>query len=298
MGAQAEMRLVIELLSNRAPWVATTAGERLLFLLLDRHDEWRILADTLQGASLLMGRRYGNLTNFFVGASVLHLQQRLLRLAHDIREQFPLDREQQTKELRARICDVIELTPLHYSGDFSEFVQEVLTSAEQMQKHPSITLKRAVIRGGPASCYSCGRMFGVAYEDAPGPDGLIATADHIWPRALGGDTVLENLLPACPRCNGAKSHIASWQMAWIQPIVFSDIDEESGLRSLPREVRVALHIRAAMSYAQVNGSSLKDALLAIGPREAPVRIDADQGYDFFNLRVHDAARTSVNWMPN
>ncbi|MFZ2998549.1 MULTISPECIES: hypothetical protein [unclassified Sphingobium] len=53
-----------------------------------------------------------------------------------------------------------------------------------------------------------------------------------------------------------------------------------------------------MSYAQVNGSSLKDALLAIGPREAPVRIDADQGYDFFNLRVHDVDRTSVNWTPN
>lgn len=289
---------MIELLSNREPWMATTAGERLLFLLLDRHDEWRILAETLQGASLLMGRRYGDLTNFFLGASVLHLQQRLLRLAHDIREKFALDREQQTKELRARICDVIELTPLHYAGDFSEFVQEVLTSAEQMHKVPSDALKRAVLRAGPASCYSCGRLFGVAYEDAPGPEGLKATADHIWPRALGGNTVLENLLPACQRCNGAKSHIASWQMAWIQPIVFSDADEESGLKSLPREVRVALHIRAAMSYAQSNGSTLKDALLAIGPREAPVRIDADQGYDFFNLRVHDASRTSVNWMPN
>jgi hypothetical protein len=52
----AETRLVIELLSDRAPWIATTAGEKSLFLLLDRHDEWRILADTLQGASLLMER--------------------------------------------------------------------------------------------------------------------------------------------------------------------------------------------------------------------------------------------------
>lgn len=41
--------------------MATTAGERLLFLLLNRHDEWRILAEILQDASLLMGRRYGDL---------------------------------------------------------------------------------------------------------------------------------------------------------------------------------------------------------------------------------------------
>ena len=49
-----------------------------------------------------------------------------------------------------------------------------------------------------------------------------------------------------------------------------------------------------MTYAHKNGSTLRDALLAIGPREPPVRIDPDQGYDFFNLRVHDDIRTSVD----
>ncbi|MEQ1899552.1 MAG: HNH endonuclease signature motif containing protein [Devosia sp.] len=286
---------MIELLGDSDPWVATTSGERLLFLLLESHQEWRVLARSLKDAELRLGRRYDGLSSFFVGASVLHLQQRLLRLALDVRDQVS-DRWQQAIELRARACDVIQLTPLDYSGNYSELMEEVLTSAEQMPKEPSVALRRLVIQSGPKSCYSCGRLFGAIYEDAP--DGLQATADHIWPRALGGDTVEENLLPACPSCNSAKGHIAAWQMAWIQPVVFANVDEANGLKSLQREVKMALHVRAAMAYAQQNGSTLRSALLAIGPRELPVRIDPDQGYDFFNLRVHDDIRTGVNWTPN
>lgn len=285
---------MIELLGDNDPWIATTSGERLLFLLLQNHQEWRVLAESLKDAQLRLGRRYDNLSSFFVGASVLHLQQRLLRLAHDVRDQVS-GRWQQAIELRARACDIIQLTPLEYSGDYAALIEEVLTSAEQMPKEPGLALKRTVIQNGPPSCYSCGRLFGAVYEDAP--DGLKATADHIWPRALGGDTIEENLLPACQSCNSAKGHIAAWQMAWIQPVVFADVDEENGLKSLQREVKMALHVRAAMTYANNNGSTLRDALLAIGPREPPVRIDPDQGYDFFNLRVHDDVRTSVNWIP-
>lgn len=288
---------MIEMLGDLDPWKTTTSGERLLFMLLQNHLEWQALADALKGAKLRLGRRYDSLSRFFVGASVLHLQQRLLRLAHDVRDQVP-DRWQQAVELRRRACDVIQLTPIEYSGDFGALIEEILTSAEQMPKEPSSFMKQFVIQNGPKACYSCGRLFGAIYEDGPAPDGLKATADHIWPRALGGDTIEENLLPACPSCNSAKGHIAAWQMAWVQPVVFADVDEINGLKSLQREVKMALHVRAAMTYAQENGSTLRDAFLAIGPREPPKRIDAEQGYDFFNLRVHDDIRTNVNWTPN
>lgn len=81
------------------------------------------------------GRRYHNLSSFFVSASVLHLQQRLLRLAHDVRDRVP-ERWQQAIELRTRACDIIQLTPIEYSGDYGAFLEEVLTSAEQMPKEP------------------------------------------------------------------------------------------------------------------------------------------------------------------
>ena len=286
---------MIDLISDNDPWVSTTSGERLLFMLLQNHEEWRVLADALQKADLRLGRRYSSLSNYFFGASILHLQQRLLRLAHDVRNQFPLDRLQQISTLRARACDVIQLTPIEYRGDFGALIEEVLTSAEQMHREPAPGLKRLVFRNCPKSCYSCGREFGGIFEDEP--EGLKPTADHVWPRALGGDTSEENLLPACGSCNSAKGHIAAWQMAWIQPIVFADVDETKSLKSLQLGVKLALHVRAAMVYAQQNGSTLKNAFLAIGPRESPTRVDSEQGYDFFNLRVHDEIRTSVNWIP-
>ncbi|WP_420566410.1 HNH endonuclease [Thalassobaculum sp.] len=278
------------------PWVATTAGERLLFKLIQHHQEWKVLDDILKNADLRLGRRFEGLSSFFVGASILHLQQRLLRLAQDIRNQVD-DRWEQGEMLRAKIHDVIQLTSIEYRGDFSALVEEVLAGAEQMHKEPPSTLSRLVRRNHKEECYSCGRIFGAIYKDAPAPNGLSATVDHIWPRALGGDTIEENLLPACPSCNSAKGHIAAWQMAWIQPVVFSDADEVNGLDSLRREVKIALHVRAAMAYAHANGSTLQDAFVAIGPREPPVRIDADQGYDFFNLRTHDDIRTNVRWIP-
>jgi hypothetical protein len=36
------------------------------------------------------------------------------------------------------------------------------------------------------------------------------TLDHVVPRSAGGLTVAENLVPACRRCNGAKSS-ADWR---------------------------------------------------------------------------------------
>lgn len=51
-----------------------------------------------------------------------------------------------------------------------------------------------------------------------------------------------------------------------------------------------------MLYARKHGTTLKDALRTIGPREAKVMIvDVDDTPDFFNLRVHDVRRTGIQW---
>lgn len=51
-----------------------------------------------------------------------------------------------------------------------------------------------------------------------------------------------------------------------------------------------------MLYARKHGTTLKDALRTIGPREAKVIIvDVDDTPDFFNLRVHDVLRTGIQW---
>lgn len=290
-----DTRAMIDLLTDQDPWIPATSGERLLFLLLRYHSDWRALSTALKTANAQMARRHDGLTNFFVGASVLHLQQRLIRQGQDVRELYPYDRSMQIGEMVIRMRDVIGLGPVSYGGDYSALVDEVLTSAEQLDKPMGPGLKKAVKKAGPGHCHSCGLQFDIVPQN--GSHILVATADHVWPRSLGGDTIEDNLISACDICNSKKGHIAAWQMAWIQPVVFSEFDEASSLKSFPRDLRIALHIRVAMAYAQANMCTLKNAFLTIGPREDPVRIDPDQGYDFFNLRVHDPARTNVNWMP-
>jgi hypothetical protein len=289
---------MLTLVAGDDPWPATSAGERLLFLIIRHHREWHVLARLLSGENLRLGRRYRDFASFFIGASVLHLQQRLVQLAHDVRDQVPSNRDDQVRELRARMCDVLQVTPIEYATNFFELVHETLTSAEQMGREPSEALKKKVVKDGPPYCYSCGRMFYAVYADAPDTPGLEPTADHLWPRALGGDTVEGNLLPACKACNSKKGHLATWHMAWLQPVVFADCNAQGGLEAVAVEVKMALHMRAAMDYARHAGSTLREAYLAIGPREPLVRIDSGQGYDFFNLRVHDDVRTGVTWAPN
>lgn len=289
---------MLKLVGGADPWLASSAGERLLFLLIRHHREWGVLAGLLSGESLRLGRRYQDFARFFIGSSVLHLQQRLVQLAHDVRDQVTSNRNDQVRELRARMCDVLQLTPIEYATNFSELVEETLTSAEQMGREPSGALKRKVIKDGPPHCYSCGRIFYAIYPDAPHSPGLEPTADHLWPRAIGGDTIEDNLLPACKTCNSRKGHLATWHMAWLQPVVFADCNAQGGVDAVTLEVKMALHIRAAMDYAQNSGSTLREAYLAIGPREPLVRIDPAQGYDFFNLRVHDDVRTGVTWVPS
>jgi hypothetical protein len=284
---------VIELIDQAEGWKTSSAGEKLLFLLLRNHQEWKFLSDQLTSANLRLARRFNDLSSFFIGASVLHLMQRMVKLANDVRDEES-DRLEQIQLIRSRLCDILHVTPIEYSGDFGELVQEILTCAEQTGKTMGSSLRNKVLSIGPDYCYSCGYSFNVSRDDG---SEVIATADHVWPRALGGDTSLENLLPACEACNGSKEYLASWQMAWIQPAVFADSDAMGGLKGLRREVRMALHMRAAMAYAQSNGSTLRDAYIAIGPRGDPERIDTEQGYDFFNLRVHNAEDTDVSWIP-
>jgi len=74
--------------------------------------------------------------------------------------------------------------------------------------------KRRIIEAWAGCCAYCGE----------GAD----TLDHVLPRSKGGMTVAENLVPACRRCNGAKSS-SDWRewftaQSWHCPMREERID--------------------------------------------------------------------------
>ncbi len=275
---------MLRLIGNSAPWRPSTAGERLLFLLLSRQQEWQLLRARLEEAPRLeLCNRLSDFSEFFVGSLALNIHQRLVRLARLVRE-VEENRELQTRKIRERMVQDLGIMPLSFTGDLGELADAVLTCAELAERRQiSGSLQHEVLRQAPAYCYSCGNAFEGDFQ---------LTCDHVWPASLGGDTIAANLLPACQFCNQAKQHSAVWQMSWLQPAVYPPAFD-----NVPREVKLGLHLRAAMQFAANNGATLKDAFLAIGPREDPAQIDPSDGFDFFNMRVHDEERTSVRWLP-
>jgi hypothetical protein len=107
----------------------------------------------------------------------------------------------------------------------------------------------------------------------------------VWPRAYGGESVEENLLPACKSCNGRKGDIAMWALYPIQAIVCGFNMDESDFALVPKEARLAAHARIAGSMARADDISLKEAYVRLGPADMLNLVDGSLVVDVFNLTV-------------
>ena len=127
-------------------------------------------------------------------------------------------------------------------------------------------------------CYLCGTD--LVFDEA-GPTAF--TLDHVWPRAYGGDSEPENLLPACLSCNNRKDLTPSWSMYPVQSLIAGfELDDEE-IAAVPKEMRFAVQSRAAAALAAATGASLKEAFLDLGRPDLPSVIDISTSVDVFNL---------------
>lgn len=298
-------------------WKPSTSGERLLHLLVTdvpdlnaigaSSDTW--LANVSRGPSLAA---------FLNGVVVLHIFGRLLQAAKAYRNRNVDDDESSLLQLENFLVDKLNITRAT-SPNFSAIAPLALEAARMSSRNShnvSDKKKKAVQDEFKHSfkCYTCGteldpleRKKLVPHWDKKKekhkpwrmvPNRKYAEYEHIWPHSFGGDTIVENLAPVCLSCNGAKENSVSWEWTLIQSLLpTTDLGQatlESKLTS--RAIKVSLHMRAAMMYARMHGTTLKTAFKTIGPREKLVAIiDTDDTPDFFNLRVHDDARTGIRW---
>jgi hypothetical protein len=279
------------LVGLESPWVASSFGEMLLFLLLRYHRELPLLADSIGELGVSLCGRGEDFADFYLGSAVMNIHMRLVKLAVDIRE----ERERLDDQIalfRVRAASRFELSHLTYGADLDDLARVAVRCAEMSARSnvpPSMTHAAAAETAG--RCYSCGLYFTDQDDGRP----LVRTGDHVWPASLGGDTTLANMLPACDRCNQAKQHMAVWQMSWLQPEVYSGSKWPTGSVVMPRAMKMALHTRAAFDHAHIAGSTLKTAFLALGAREELEVIDDDSSIDFFNMRVLPARKSSTDW---
>jgi len=137
-------------------------------------------------------------------------------------------------------------------------------------------------------CYICGQTLNFVLK---APEYRDYTADHIWPRAYGGNSEKENILPACRECNSKKkSGFATWAMTSFQSVSLGLKPSGETLSSrVSGEHRFALHYKAVQTVAEKGQMTLKEAFLSIGPWATLRVIDPTDVGHFFNLRIHNEA---------
>lgn len=162
-----------------------------------------------------------------------------------------------------------------------EVVARLAPAIRSARRTISFTARRSIeslARREMAHCYLCGTTMDF---DGTGPTAF--TIDHVWPRAYGGDSDEENLLPSCRSCNERKDLTPFWSMYPVQALMAGYQLGDEAMAELPKEMRFAVHSRAATRYAFHNGTSLKEAFLALGRPDVPSVVDASVSVDVFNL---------------
>jgi hypothetical protein len=149
-----------------------------------------------------------------------------------------------------------------------------------------------------AHCYMCGVALSFA-DQVPAPVGpedrdarkererlnaRCYTCEHIWPQCYGGDSIDDNLLPACVSCNSSKKmEYATWAMANIQSLILGMRPRDNELVSVSGSHRFALHHYAARKLAARKRITMKRAFLELRPWTDVRLYEGEETGDFFTL---------------
>lgn len=255
-----------------------TNGEHLRSFLRKHHLGGESVDWNHVSMALLATNRGAEWTEAIREMALLHLSQRLITAGKTIASHHggvgDVLVEKETKQA------IVDSMVIHYSL-VGELYTRLLPAVRSALQTISPGVRHAVegfTRRVMPYCYLCGTDGEVGGD---GPSGL--TLDHVWPRAYGGDSEEENLLPACGSCNERKGSTPSWALYPIQALVAGFDLTDDDLAALPKEARFAVHARAAAQHAERYGVCLRDAYIALG-RPTPLQVvDASASVDIFNL---------------
>jgi 5-methylcytosine-specific restriction endonuclease McrA len=262
----------------------STDGERLAYHVaqdLLNNVPWDQLAWTL----MVTGRGAG-LTEFFREISVVSLTCRIVRAgtslqrATDQRPSRATDDPTFLQDYR-NFCRQHVLVP---EAAVDQLIRIAVRAVDASRGGISDTLRKELKRRAERThpnCYMCGQALDFDHLDVNRRFEL----EHVWPQSYGGNSIEENLLPACGSCNRKKMDYATWGMVGIQSLILGINPTDNELATVAGHHRFALHYFAARKLVTRNPQkTLKWAFDRIRPWTKDVRAqDPADVADFFNL---------------
>jgi hypothetical protein len=258
-----------------------TDGERLCDLLNHKHLDGNAWLEL----ELLLSRtgRNAALVEFFRELTAVTLAGRIVVAGQSLSEQHEIDTPIFNKLFLEHLQYVLAI-PNREMDEVFRFSRRAVSAALETPSRGLLRQVRGWAELRHPRCYMCN----VAMDFENSGKHTFITLDHVWPRAYGGNSTLDNMMPACLSCNTKKKrHFATWAMPAIQSLLLGLKPAEQRLLEIDGSFKFALHYRAAHRFAVKNRCSRKDAYLSIGPW-ADVRMrDDDDVADFFNLENCD-----------
>ena len=261
-----------------------TAGERLYFLVRDevihcigeRDARWN------QAKSFFDGLDESNtFTAYIKGAVAVRATRQLLRYWRYKRESLG-DETQYVKTLSKFVRgEMFPSIDQDLSRRLARSVDDALLASDRAIK-PSH--RRAVLGVGKLSrCYLCDIQLD---KTAPTGSKSFPTLEHVWPASMGGDTIEDNLLPACRNCQLTTKDTLSWEWFNIHNLILPVVPSLEALDAIDKRTRYARHYLEALTLAESDSLTLKQAFVRLGPMTSPpTHARTDKPVTFFDLRT-------------
>lgn len=166
----------------------------------------------------------------------------------------------------------------------TRLARAVIAAEAVSSKKISPSVRKIVIgKSNLHRCYLCNAELDASVPEKQ-PKHL--TLEHLWPASIGGNSIEENLLPACVSCQEDTKDTMSWEWLNVHNLVLPPEPSKEALVAITRKQRVAKHFHAAIAKRDAQGISLKEAFLQIGPiKKSLTHTNTGSPITFFDLHT-------------
>ena len=262
----------------------TTDGERLFILIRNqvlesigsKHVRWSTIGILFDPSG--EDREF---SNYIRGAVSVYTVRRLLRYWAEEKEVTP-DGSMYVRKVKRFIKE--EVFPSLDEDLSNKLARPVIAAENASLRDISSSTRKNVL--GTAILHHCYLCHGELDSAIPEGEDKHLTLEHLWPRSIGGNSIEENLLPACVNCQKITKDTMSWEWLSVHNLVLPTSPSDSALNSISKRERFAKHFQHALKVCHDENLTLKEAFLRIGPIKNPLtHTNTGSPITFFDLHT-------------